>query len=97
VNVVRSNTSDDRFFMVAPGPEFPVGGAPENPATSLITPEPTLDLANYLIRGSYERKITPRFFWAARPCPLAQLRENAGTNPNQPPFHWRSVMRRPTP
>ncbi len=37
-NVVRSNTSDDRFFMVGPGLEFPVGGAPANPPTSLIKP-----------------------------------------------------------
>ena len=65
VNVVRSNTSDDRFFMVAPGLEFPVGGTPANPATSLVTPEPTLDVANYLVRSSYERNITPRFFWNA--------------------------------
>jgi hypothetical protein len=63
VNVVRSDTSDDRFFLVAPGLEFPVGGAPANPATSLIAPEPTLDVANYLTRGSYERNITQRFFW----------------------------------
>ena len=27
-NVVRSDTSDDRFFQVASGVEFPVGGAP---------------------------------------------------------------------
>jgi hypothetical protein len=65
VNIVRSNTSDDRFFQIAPGLEFPVGGAPANPATSLITPDPTLDVANYLIRGGYERNITPRFFWNA--------------------------------
>jgi hypothetical protein len=65
VNVVRSNTSDDRFFMVAPGLEFPVGGAPANPPTSLIKPDPTLDVANSLVRGSYERNITPRFFWNA--------------------------------
>src|SRR5262245_61256818 len=52
-NVVRSDTSDDRFFLVEPGLEFPVGGAPANPATSLIKPDPTLDVANYLIRGVY--------------------------------------------
>ena len=63
VNVVRSDTSDDRFFMVGPGLEFPVGGAPANPPTSLIKPDPTLDVANYLISGSYERNITPGFFW----------------------------------
>jgi len=45
VNVVRASTSDDHFFMVAPGIEFPVGGAPANPPTSLIKPEPTLDVA----------------------------------------------------
>src|SRR5262245_22749090 len=64
-NVVRSKTSDDHFFLVAPGLEFPVGGAPANPATSLVKPEPTLDVANYLLRGSHERNITPRFFWNA--------------------------------
>jgi len=65
VNVVRASTSDDHFFMVAPGIEFPVGGAPANPPTSLIKPEPTLDVANDLISGSYERNITPKFFWNA--------------------------------
>ena len=37
--VVRSDTSDDRFFMVAPGLEFPVGGAPANrpPRSSSLT------------------------------------------------------------
>lgn len=62
-NIVRSDTSDDRFFQVAPGLEFPVGGAPVNPATSLVKPDPTLDVGTYLLRGSYERSITPRFFW----------------------------------
>ena len=65
VNVVRSNTSDDRFFMVDPGLEFPVGGAPANPKMSFIKPAPTLDVANSLVRTSYERNITPRFFWNA--------------------------------
>jgi hypothetical protein len=64
-NVVRSNKSDDRFYMVGPGLEFPVGGAPANATISLIKPDPTLDVANYLVRGSYERNITPRFFWNA--------------------------------
>jgi hypothetical protein len=64
-NVVRSNTADDRFFMIGAGLEFPVGGAPANPPTSLVKPDPTLDVANYLIGGSYERNITPRFFWNA--------------------------------
>jgi len=63
VNVVRANKSDDRFFLVAPGLEFPVGGAPSNPTTSLIKPEPELDAANYLIGGDYERKISPSWFW----------------------------------
>src|SRR5262245_35951563 len=31
VNVVRANASDDRYWMVTPGIEFPVGGAPANP------------------------------------------------------------------
>jgi len=51
--------------MVDPGLEFPVGGAPANPPTSLIKPDPTLDVANSLVRSSYERDITPRFFWNA--------------------------------
>jgi hypothetical protein len=63
--VVRSDTSDDRYFMVGPGLEFPVGGAPVNPTTTLIKPDPTLDVATYLIGGSYERNITPAFFWNA--------------------------------
>ena len=63
--VVRSDKSDDRFFMVGPGLEFPVGGAPANPSITLIKPDPTLDVATYLISGSYERNITPGFFWNA--------------------------------
>src|SRR5262245_53129437 len=63
VDVVRSDTSDDRYFLIAPGLEFPIGGAPSDPATSFVKPDPTLDVANYLTRGSYERNITPRFFW----------------------------------
>jgi len=63
--VVHSDKSDDRFFRVAPGLEFLVGGGLANPPTSLIKPDPTLDVANYLIGGSYERNITPRFFWNA--------------------------------
>jgi hypothetical protein len=62
-NVVRSDTSDDRFYVVAPGLEFPVGGAPDNPPTSLVVPEPTLDVATYLLRGTYERNITTSLFW----------------------------------
>jgi hypothetical protein len=65
VNGVRSYTSDDRFFLVDAGLEFPVGGAPANAPTSFIKPEPSLDIANYLIRGGYEKNITPRFFWNA--------------------------------
>jgi hypothetical protein len=62
-NVVRSGTSDDRYFQVVPGLEFPVGGAPVNPATSLVKPDPKLDVATYLLRGSYQRDINPKLFW----------------------------------
>ena len=65
VNVVRSSTSDDRFFLVEPGLEFPVGSAPSHPPTSLITPQPEPDVANYLIRAAYERKISRRWLWNA--------------------------------
>ncbi len=63
VSGLRSDTSDDRFFLVESGIEFPVGGAPSNPAKSLVKPSPTLDAENYLIRGGYEKNITPAFFW----------------------------------
>ena len=63
VTAVRSYTSDDRFFLVDPGIEFPVGGAPQNPASFLVKPEPTLDVSNYLVRGEYERDLSPRVFW----------------------------------
>jgi hypothetical protein len=65
VDVVRANASDDRYFQVVPGLEFPVGGAPADAPTSLVTPDPTLDVANSLVRGRYERNITPGFFWNA--------------------------------
>jgi hypothetical protein len=64
VNVVRATKSDDRFWMVPPGLEFPVGGAPASVATSLVKPAPKLDVANSLVRAQYERNITPRFFWS---------------------------------
>lgn len=64
-NFIRSYTSDDRFILVEPGLQFPVGETPENPTTSLVKPEPTLDVAKSLLRGGYERDITPRFFWSA--------------------------------
>jgi putative salt-induced outer membrane protein YdiY len=63
VTGVHADKSDDRFFLVAPGLEFPVGGAPANPPSSLVRPEPTLDVANYTIRGGYERDISPKLFW----------------------------------
>src|SRR5262245_6017384 len=65
VTIVRSNKSDDRFFLVDPGLEFPVAGAPSNPPTTLVKPDPTLDVANYLTRGAYEKDISPRLFWNA--------------------------------
>src|SRR5262245_34762844 len=63
VSVVHANKSDDRYFLVEPGLEFPAGGAPTNPATTLIKPEPTLDAANYLIGTTYERNLSPKLFW----------------------------------
>jgi hypothetical protein len=63
VNVVHSMKSDDRYFQVDPGLEFPVGGAPSNPSTTLVRPEPDLDVANYLLRGTYEKNITGKWFW----------------------------------
>jgi putative salt-induced outer membrane protein YdiY len=63
VSVVRSSKSDDRYFLVEPGLEFPVGGGPPNPTTSLIRPETEPDVANYSIRQTYERNISPKWFW----------------------------------
>ena len=33
LNVVRADKSDDHYFLVEPGIEFPVSGAPSNLAT----------------------------------------------------------------
>jgi len=63
VTVVRASKSDDRYFLVEPGLEFPVGGAPTNPATTLIKPDPTLDVANYLVQTAYERDLSAKVFW----------------------------------
>ena len=65
LDVLRSNTSGDRFLLVEPGLEFAVGGAPSSPRTSLVKPEPTLDAANSLVRSSYERDISTKWFWNA--------------------------------
>lgn len=63
VTAVRAYKSDDRYFKVDPGLEFPVGGAPSNPPTALVKPEPTLDVGNYLIQSVYERNVSRRWFW----------------------------------
>jgi putative salt-induced outer membrane protein YdiY len=63
VTGVRSDTSDDRYFLVAPGLEFPVGAQPSNPPTSLVKPGAEPDVSNYLVGGHYQRNITPKFYW----------------------------------
>jgi uncharacterized protein DUF481 len=65
VSAIRTYKSDDRFFLVEPGLEFPVGGGPQTPASSLVKPEPTLDVSNYLVRGEYENDLSLRWFWNA--------------------------------
>ena len=63
VNLVRSDTSDDRYYLVEPGLEFPVGARPSNPAISLIEPGPTPDVGKYSAGGRYDSDISMRFFW----------------------------------
>jgi hypothetical protein len=65
VTGVQLNTSDDHYFLVQPGLEFPVGGKPANATTTLIKPEPTTDVQTYLISGRYDKDISKRFFWNA--------------------------------
>ena len=62
---VQSDTSDDRYFVVPAGQQFPVGGKPPNVTPTLVKPEPTSDVRNYLIGGRYDKDITKRFFWNA--------------------------------
>ena len=64
VNGVRSDTSDDRFFLVQPGLQFPVGARPSNPGTTLIKPKPTPDVQTFLVGGRYDKNFNPRFFWS---------------------------------
>jgi hypothetical protein len=63
LNATRSDSSDDRFFMLAPGQEFPVGGSPTDTTTSLVKPHSTPDVANYLASTRYQRNITKAYFW----------------------------------
>jgi putative salt-induced outer membrane protein YdiY len=65
VTGVRSDTSDDRYFLVAPGLEFPVGATPTDPPTTLVKPGTHPDVSNYLVGGHYQRDITPKFYWDA--------------------------------
>jgi hypothetical protein len=65
VTSVRSDTADDRYFLVDPGIEFAVGAQPAAPPVSLVKPELEPDVANYLVGGRYQRNISPRFFWHA--------------------------------
>ena len=62
---VRSDTSDDRFFLVDPGFEFPVGATPHDLTFQSVKPKPTHDVANYLVGGQYEENINDLFFWNA--------------------------------
>ena len=65
VTGVQSDTSDDRYFLVQAGVQFPVGGQPPNAATTLVKPEPTSDVRNYFVGGRYDKDINKRFFWNA--------------------------------
>jgi putative salt-induced outer membrane protein YdiY len=65
VTGVRSDTSDDRFFLVQPGLQFPVGARPTNPGTTLIKPEPTPDVQTFFVGGRYDKNFNPHFFWNA--------------------------------
>jgi len=60
---VQSDTSDDRYFVVPAGLQFPVGGQPPTVTPTLVKPEPTSDVRNYLNGGRYDKDITKRFFW----------------------------------
>ena len=65
VNVVRSDTSDDRFFRSHPASSFLSAArrpTRRQPLSNLARPWMS---AQYLLSGSYERNITPRFFWNA--------------------------------
>jgi hypothetical protein len=65
VTSVRSDTSDDRFFLVDPGFVFPVGATPDDRTFQFIKPAPTPDVANYLAGGKYDKDINEQFFWNA--------------------------------
>ena len=65
VTAVRSDTSDDRFFLVDPGFVFPVGANPDDLTFQFVKPKPRPDVANYLVGGRYDRNLTDRFFWNA--------------------------------
>src|SRR5262245_24923335 len=65
VNLFRSDTSDDRYFIVDPGLEFPIGSRPSTVPYSLVTPEPSPDVENYVVGGRYDKDITKTFFWNA--------------------------------
>src|SRR5262245_51104309 len=52
--------SDDRYYVVQAGLQFPVGGKPPNATTTLVKPEPTSDVRNYLVSGRYDKDINKR-------------------------------------
>lgn len=63
LTATRAYTSDDRYYMLTPGQQFPVGATLGEPPTTLVTPEPELDVANYLASTRYERNMTRAYFW----------------------------------
>ena len=63
LTAVRSDTSDDRFFLADPGFVFPVGTTPDDLTFQFVRPSPSPDVATYLVGGRYDRNLSEYFFW----------------------------------
>ena len=60
---VRSSTADDRFLLLNPGVQFPVGNIPEDFDTTVVTPAVESDVEQYFVEGRFDKDLSEQVFW----------------------------------
>lgn len=63
IDYLRIDTTDDRYLLVNPGYEFPPGGEPTDPGTTLVKPPVKPDVEKIFVGASYDRDISKKLFW----------------------------------
>jgi hypothetical protein len=65
LDVVESDTADDRYLLVGPGLEWEPGATPSGGTTSVVEPPTEPDVRKYFAESRFSRKILERFMWNA--------------------------------